>query len=104
MTAILHLLGNIAVWTAFWSSVLFCGLYAIIAPWRQSAEGWHLMTFTAVIGVAFGWIAYRQTIHSNPPAGLGIEAPRAVILGALAALLVWRLLLLIRAQTRKRNR
>ena len=103
MTALIHLIGNLAVWTAFWAAVLFCALYAALAPWRHSAEGWHLMTFTGVIGVAFGWIAYRQTIAHAPPAGLSIEIPRAVILSALAALLVWRLLLLIQAQTRRRR-
>jgi hypothetical protein len=104
LTGILHLIGNIAVLIAFISAVTFCALYAAIAPWRTSAEGWHLMTFTGVIGVAFGWIAYRQVIQATPPAGLSIEIPRAVILSALAALLVWRLALLLRAQTRRRKR
>jgi hypothetical protein len=104
LTSVLHLTGNLAVWVAFFASVAFCGLYAVIAPWRKSAEGWHLMTFTGVIGTAFGWIAYRQILSATPPAGLSIEAPRAAILSALAALLVWRLLLLIRAQTRRRRR
>lgn len=103
MTDILHFIGNAAVIVALLSAVAFCGLYAAIAPWRASAEGWHLMTFTGVVGVAFGWIAYRQVISSTPPAGLSIELPRAVILSALAALLVWRLALLLRAQTRRRR-
>lgn len=104
MNSILHLIGNIAVLVAFFSAVTFCGLYAAIAPWRASAEGWHLMTFTGVIGVAFGWIAYRQVISSTPPAAVSLEIPRAAILSALAALLVWRLLLLLRAQIRRRRR
>jgi hypothetical protein len=99
-----HLIGNIAVVVAFLSTVTFCGLYAAIAPWRASAEGRHLMTMTGVIGVAFGWIAYRQVISSTPPAALTLEIPRAAILSALAALLAWRILLLLRAQMRRRKR
>lgn len=104
MSSLLHLIGNIAVWTAFWASVLFCGLYAAMAPWRRSPEGWHLMTFTAVIGTAFGWIAFRQVISAAPAATISIEAPRAAILSGLAACLVWRLLLLVRTQIRQRKR
>jgi hypothetical protein len=104
LNSALHLAGNAAVIVAFLAAVAFCGLYAAIAPWRASAEGRHLMTFTGVIGVAFGWIAYRQVISSTPPAPLSLEIPRALILSALAALLVWHLLLLIRTQIRRRKR
>jgi hypothetical protein len=104
MNALLHLIGNIAVLVAFASAIAFCSLYAVLARWRESAEGWHLMTFTGVIGVAFGWITYRQVISSTPPAPLSLELPRAVILSALAGLLMWRLALLLRAQTRRRRR
>lgn len=100
----LHLAGDIAVWVAFISSVAFCVMYALVAPWWRSGEGTHLMTFTAVIGVAFGWIAYRQTVTVIPLRPLGSEVARAVILGALALLLVWRLLLLMRTQIRRRRR
>jgi hypothetical protein len=101
---LLHLVGDTAVWVALVSSVAFCITYAALAPWRTSGEGWHLMTFTAVIGVAFGWIAYRQTSHPAQPAALSLEIPRAVILWALACLLLWRLALLVRTQIRRRNR
>ena len=104
MTYVFHLIGDGAVWVALIASVSFCVLYAAVAPWRRYAEGWHLMTFTAVIGIAFGWIAYRQTVSAIPLRPLGSEVARAAILGALAGLLVWRLLLLIRAQIRRRKR
>ena len=104
MNPLFHLVGDIAVWVSLLAAVAFCGTYATLAPWRSTGEGWHLMTFTAVIGVAFGWIAYRQTFHAAPPADLSIEVPRAAILWALAGLLVWRLALLIRAQIRRRKR
>lgn len=104
MNGLMHLVGNFAVWVALLASAGFCGTYAAVAPWRRSAEGWHLMTFTAVIGVAFAWIAYRQAVSPAPVVRLSIEVPRAVILGALAALLVWRFVLLVRVQTRRRRR
>lgn len=104
MTSLLHLIGNAAVLISVVASATFVALYWVSARWWKSEEGWHLMTFTGVIGVAFGWITYRQVISSTPPAALSIETPRAVILSALAALLVWRLALLLRAQTRRRRR
>lgn len=104
MTSIAHLIGNVAVWVALAASIAFCATYAAVAPWRRSGEGWHLMTFTAVIGIAFGWIAYRQTAAAIPLRPLPSEVARAAILSALAGLLVWRLLLLIRTQIRRRRR
>lgn len=104
MISLLHLIGDVAIWVAFVAAVAFCVTYATLAPWRISGEGWHLMTFTGVIAVAFGWIAYRQTISSAPPVAMSIEIPRAAILGALAACLLWRLALLVSTQIRRRKR
>lgn len=101
----LHLAGDVAVWVALAASIAFCITYAAVAPWRASGEGWHLMTFTAVIGLSFAWIAFRQiTGPAHSPYPLSTEAPRAAILGALAGLLVWRLALLVRTQVRRRRR
>lgn len=102
MTHLFHLAGNGAVWVAFVAAIAFCGLYTAVAPWWRSSEGRHLMTFTAVIGIAFGWIAFRMVTGFGSPQWL--EVVRVAILGALAVLLVWRLLMLIRAQIRRRRR
>jgi hypothetical protein len=99
---VVHLIGSAAVWVALVASVAFCALYAAVAPWWRSGEGRHLMTFTAVIGIAFGWIAFRMATGFG--AQQWLEMVRAAILGALAVLLVWRLLMLIRAQIRRRRR
>lgn len=102
MISVFHLIGNIAVWVALTAAVTFCGLYATVARWRASAEGWHLMAFTAVIAAAFGWIAYRLIVP--PGTGQWDQVVRAALLSSLAALLIWRLLLLVRAQIRRRRR
>lgn len=99
----IHLIGNIAVWVALAASAGFCGLYACV-PWRRSVEGWHLMTFTGVLAGAFAWIAYRQTTARTLALPAAEERARTLILSALALLLVWRFLLLIRAQTRRRRK
>lgn len=101
---LLRLVGDCSVWVALVSSLAFCALYAVLAPWRSTGEGWHLMTFTAVLAAAFGWLAYRQTTAVRAPLPMSTEAARAVILAALAGLLVWRLALLIQAQSRRRKR
>ena len=106
MNPLLHLVGDVAVWVALVASVAFCVTYATVAPWRSSAEGWHLMTFTGVVGLAFGWIAYRQSTGAPhvPPLNPATESARAAILSALAVLLMWRLALLIHTQIRRRRR
>lgn len=103
MIPVFHQVGNAAIWVAFAAAVLFCAGYAVLAPWRSSAEGWHLMTMTAVIGLAFGWIAYRLVAGTRMPSWL-LEMLRALILSGLAATLVWRLVLLVRNQLRRRRR
>jgi uncharacterized membrane protein HdeD (DUF308 family) len=103
VNSLLHLIGDVAIWVTLVAAVAFCITYATLAPWRTSGEGWHLMIFTGVIAVAFGWIAYRQAI-SSPVAALSIEIPRAAILSALAACLIWRLALLVRTQVCRRKR
>lgn len=102
MISVLHQAGNVGVWVALGAAVMFCIAYAVLAPWRSSAEGRHLMTFTAVIALAFGWIAYRLVAGARMPPWL-LEAMRAVILGALAVCLVWRLALLARTQVQRRR-
>jgi hypothetical protein len=61
------------------------------------------MTFTAVIGLAFGWIAYRLVTGPHHVLAAGTEASRTAIYVALAGLLVWRLVLLFRAQLRRKR-
>jgi hypothetical protein len=104
VTHLLRLAGDVAVWAAMVSAVLFCILYALTAPWRRSAEGWHLMTMTATIGLAFIWVAYRQATSHMPALPTATEAKRTGLYTLLAAMLIWRLALLIRAQLWKRKR
>lgn len=94
----IHLLGNVAVFVAGAAAALFCLLYQFSAPWRRSQEGWHLMCFTALHALVFGWIAFR--IVAAPPRALppGQEAIRAAIFVLCAVCLVWRLALLWRRQ------
>jgi hypothetical protein len=104
MISVLHYLGDVAVWVATISSFAFCFTYAAIAPWNKTAEGRHLMTFTFVIGVAFSWVAYRLvTVGPRHHFNADTEAARAIIYIALASVLVWRLMLLIRVQIRRRR-
>lgn len=104
MISVLHYLGDVAIWASLISSYVFCLSYALVAPWRKTEEGWHLMTFTFVIGVAFSWIAYRLVaVENHVDLSLKTEASRAAIYVALAAVLVWRLALLVRTQIRRKQ-
>ncbi len=94
----IHLLGDVAVFVAAGAASLFCLLYHLTAPWRRSHEGWHLMTFTALHALIFGWITFRILTASAQPLPPGQEEARAgvFVLGALC--LLWRLALLYRRQ------
>lgn len=94
---LIHFIGNVAIWVGLASAVMFCGLYSTV-PWRHTPEGWHLMSMTFTLGGVFGWLAYRTVASPSPPTRVSIEVPRALVLTVLAGLLVWRLVLLLRAQ------
>lgn len=104
MNTLLHLVGDVAVWVALASAIAFCVTYTLVAPWWSTGEGRHLMAFTAVVGLAFGWLAYRLVTGPHHVLPVTTEAPRASMYTALAGLLVWRLALLLRTQIRRRKR
>ncbi len=96
----IHLLGNIAAFTAAGSALLFCTLYHLSARWWKSPEGRHLMLFTGLLGLVFAFSSYRISTAAVHPLPTGDEIIRTVIFWLVALSLLWRLLLLYRAQIR----
>jgi hypothetical protein len=97
---LIHLLGNLAAFTAAGSALLFCFLYHLSARWWTSPEGRHLMSFTALLGLVFAFSSYRIAVAQVRPLPTGDEIARTVIFWLVASSLLWRLLLLWRAQIR----
>jgi drug/metabolite transporter (DMT)-like permease len=79
------------------AAAVFVVAYAVLAPWRRSEVGRHLMSFTAVIGL-LGFYTVLITVWPAGVVGAVLRVARVVLLLAVAALLVQRTRLLIRAQ------
>ncbi|GAA3223312.1 putative phage holin [Actinocorallia longicatena] len=94
---LLRLIGDVAAFVSAGSGIVFCAAYAVTAPWWKSDEGRHLMTFTALLSIAFSWISYR-VIVATATLSPGEALSRAAVYSALAAGMVWRLALLWRRQ------
>lgn len=93
-----------------WANVIASGLvattalafalgYSILAPWRRSEIGRHLMEVTGAIGL-LGLYTVLVTVWPRGPAAMGLRVARVVLLVTLAGLLVQRTRLMIRAQRR----
>ena len=88
------LLGDIFLYTGAIAGSLFCLAYWVLAPWWKSEMGRHIMAFTAVISVTLDYVVYRSINRLERPQ----PGVRAIIFGAIAIVIVWRLWMLIRDQ------
>jgi hypothetical protein len=82
------------------AAVGFVVAYALLAPWQRSEVGRHLMMFTAAIG-GLGLYTVAITLWPDGAVAAVLRVIRVVLLAAVAALLVQRTRLLIRAQQRR---
>lgn len=84
----------------FLSALAFVVAYQLLAPWRSTPMGWHLMLFASAIG---GMGAYTVAIAIVGPDGSGAVALRilrALALLLIVGLMVQRTVMVIRAQRR----
>lgn len=94
------LASDIAVWVGAVTGLAFVFLYAVTAPFWRSEEGWHVFTFTAALTGVYMWVAFAGFNREVPPPE---PQARFWIFVVFAALLAWRLSILIRTQVRTRN-
>lgn len=109
----MFLIDNLRNAGTFWAFVaaiaatIFVVAYGLLANWRRNPDGTrnnagqHLMTFTVVIGAVM-WLVVAARFGLIPPEW----SPYLIycIYTAVAFLLVWRLLLLIRVQVKARRK
>lgn len=95
---LVHLAGTAALVACVLASTGFCVLYHLSAPWWRSPEGVHLMSFTAALAVIFGWLLFRNLTASHGHLSAADEITRTGVYGAVAGLLLWRVVLLWRRQ------
>lgn len=80
---------------------LCCAVFAVVyhrnAPWRSTAVGRHLMTFTIAIG-ALGAYTVLVTIWSDGPAATVLRSARTLLLVVIAGLVIQRTRMVLNAQ------
>ncbi|MFF7198155.1 hypothetical protein ACFZAM_31165 [Streptomyces sp. NPDC008079] len=79
-------------------ALVFVVTYALLAPWRASVAGRHVMAVTVVIGLLG---AYTVAFTVWPSVAPVLRVIRVVIVLAMAGLLVQRTWMVIRAQRRR---
>ncbi|MER6844865.1 putative phage holin [Streptomyces platensis] len=82
----------------FSSAAVFVVTYHLMAPWRSTPMGWHLMLFAGAIG---GLGAYTVAIAIVGQDGFGAAAlryARALFLLVMVGLMVQRTVMVIRVQ------
>ncbi|MFI0897052.1 hypothetical protein [Streptomyces sp. NPDC020983] len=82
------------------AAVAFVATYHALAPWRASATGRHVMTFSAAVG-ALGAYTVAVTLWPDGTAATVLRVARVVVVLGLAGLLVQRTWMVIRAQKRR---
>lgn len=89
-----HALGTVGLCVGAVAALVFVVAYELSARWRESAEGWHLMTFTAWLGVILTWLSWRTFTSEARPMPFGTDLVRTVIFDGTAVHMLWRCWLL----------
>lgn len=97
--------GNVLVALSALLATTCAVTYHLLAHWRASVTGWHLMSFMAVLALALDLMTLRIFI---PIPATGImpgwyPVTRAAVLVLVAAVLAWRLAIIVRAHAQARR-
>lgn len=96
----LHRLGTYAFYFTTIGFLVFCVLFYLLAEWRATEMGRHVMTFMSVCTVIMLYASFYPMLHVGVALATAI---RFVLYWALAAV-VWRhIQLLIKAQVESRR-
>lgn len=80
------------------ASLTFVVVYQVKAPWRSTPMGWHLMAFAASIGGLGLYTVVITLVGTDGPAATALRIVRSTLLLVLAALMIQRTVMVIRAQ------
>ena len=102
-TPTMYLIWRVLLWLGTIGGAGFLLGYPLLAPFRRSEAGWHLMTFTAGVALLFLYLLlgnYGVTRQWGP----FVQACIAIGIAALlVAAVYWRITILLRAQLRRRR-
>lgn len=79
--------------------------YQVLARWRASVTGWHLMSFMAVLALALDLMTLRVLVHI-PVTGIlpaWYAFTRAAVLVLVVSVLAWRLVIIVLAHAKARR-
>jgi hypothetical protein len=79
------------------AAAVFVPAYAVLAPWRRLGPGRHVMAFPAAVGLLGGYTVLGA-VWPHGVAATALRVIRVALLVALAALLVQRTWMVVRAQ------
>ncbi|MEU7435722.1 hypothetical protein AB0B07_33515 [Streptomyces sioyaensis] len=82
------------------SAVLFVVTYHLLAPWRSTAMGRHLMLFAGAIGGLGAYTVAIAIVGQEGSAAAVLRIVRAILLLLIAGLLVQRTVMVIHVQRR----
>lgn len=84
----------------FLSALAFVVTYQLLAPWRSTPMGWHLMLFAAGIGGLGAYTVAIAIVGPDGSAASALRILRALALLLIACLMVQRTVMVIHAQRR----
>ncbi|MFJ5089957.1 hypothetical protein [Streptomyces sp. NPDC088674] len=86
------------------AAAVFCITYHRLAPWRSTPMGWHLMMLSGTLGALGLYTVVITLVGLDGTAATVLRIVRAGLLLFVAALLVQRTLMVIRAQKERSPR
>jgi hypothetical protein len=92
--------GNAGYFAAVVGANLFVILYSTLAKFWKTASGWHIFSFMVVIAL----IMNHSVVGIYFPDYPGRDIVRAILYPCLAAVIFWRVVILIMVQFDKRHR
>lgn len=82
----------------FLSAMTFCVTYHLLAPWWSSTMGRNLMAFSAAVGAFCAYTVAIAVLGVDGPVAATLRYLRTAVVLLIAALLMQRTVMVIRAQ------
>jgi hypothetical protein len=104
MVSTIQSLGTLALFLTALGFFTFCALFHVLADWRATEMGKHMMTFMLVCTCISSY-AFFATAFWSPsiPVHLGKSLVRLIMYGSLGTVVWWRVRILVRMQIQARR-
>jgi|SRR3954471_17887346 FtsH-binding integral membrane protein len=96
-------LGTFALFLTTLGFFLFCALFHVLAEWRATEMGKHMMTFMVVCTVILTYASVVTAFTPTPPTTAFRAGVRMIMYSALCVVVWWRVRLLAAYQIQERR-